>query len=86
MFFDTDLPALFSWEFGPESAARLPCPVLHVGGSASGPWFAASRKLMLTWFPRATDVVIQGADPALPLTHGRSDQRPHRLPGPRLTR
>jgi len=68
-FFDTDLPALLSWEFGPDSAATITCPVLHVGGSASGPWFAAVRALMLAWFPRAADVVVEGADHGLPLTH-----------------
>ena len=68
-FFDTDLPALFTWEFRAADAASIACPVLHVGGSASGPWFAAVRRQVLAWFPLAVDVVIDGADHGLALTH-----------------
>lgn len=38
-------------------------------GSASDPWFAALRELMLARFPRTTDVVVEGGDHGLPLTH-----------------
>lgn len=68
-FFDTDLPALFSWQFGPEDARRITCPVLHVGGSASGPWFAEVRELVATWLPDAESALIEGADHSLPITH-----------------
>ena len=68
-FFDADLPALLGWEFGPEDASGIACPVLYVGGSESGPWFADVRELMLAWFPNAEDVVIEGADHSLALTH-----------------
>lgn len=68
-FFDTDLPAVLSWRFGADDARRIVCPVLHVGGSDSGPWFAAVRTLILDWFPWAVDVVIDGADHALAMTH-----------------
>ena len=68
-FFDSDLPALLSWEFDAEVARRIRCPVMHVGGTDSGPWFAEVRKLILSWFPAAEDVVIPGADHSLTLTH-----------------
>jgi pimeloyl-ACP methyl ester carboxylesterase len=68
-FLDSDLPALLGWDFGPDDAARIHCPILYVGGSDSGPWFAEVRQLMLTWFPKAEDVVIDGAGHSLALTH-----------------
>ena len=68
-FFDCDMPALLAWEFGPDDARRITCPVMHVGGGESGPWFAQVRELMLDWFPGAEDVVIAEADHGLPLSH-----------------
>ena len=68
-FFDTDLPALLSWRFDAEDAHRVNCPVLHISGSDSGPWFAEVRDLVLTWLPQAEDVLITGADHSLALTH-----------------
>lgn len=70
-FFDVDLPALFRWRFGPGDAGRITCPVLHVGGTDSGAWFAEVRDLMLEWLPGVHDVVIEGADHSLALTHCR---------------
>lgn len=46
-FFTSDLSALLSWRFGTKDAASIECPVLYVGGSDSGPWFAEVRSLML---------------------------------------
>ncbi len=68
-FFETDLPAVLAWTFSPEDVLRVSCPVLHVGGTASGPWFAEVRRLVLDWFPHAEDVVIDGADHSLAITH-----------------
>ena len=68
-FFDTDLPALLSWRFGAEDARGVTCPVLHISGNESGPWFAEVRDLVLTWLPQAEDVLLAGADHSLPLTH-----------------
>jgi pimeloyl-ACP methyl ester carboxylesterase len=68
-FFDTDLPALLSWRFEAEDAGRIACPVLHIGGSDSGPWFAEVRDLVLTWLPQVEDVLLPGADHSLALTH-----------------
>lgn len=68
-FFDTDLPALLNWRFGPADVRRITCPILHIGGTDSGPWFAEVRDLILEWFPHAEDVVIDGADHFLAVTH-----------------
>jgi pimeloyl-ACP methyl ester carboxylesterase len=68
-FFDADLPALLAWQFSAQDANRIRCPVLHVGGTDSGPWFAEVRGLLLDWFPDAEDVVIDGADHSLAITH-----------------
>jgi pimeloyl-ACP methyl ester carboxylesterase len=68
-FFACDLPALLDWRFGVEEARRISQPVLYVGGSESGPWFAEVRQLVLTWLPQAVDVVLTGADHSLAITH-----------------
>jgi pimeloyl-ACP methyl ester carboxylesterase len=68
-FFDVDLPALLGWRFERDDAARIGAPVMHIGGSDSGPWFAEVRQLILEWFPHAEDVVIDGADHSLAMTH-----------------
>ena len=68
-FFDYDLPALLSWSFSRELARLIRCPVLHIGGTESGPWFAEVRSLVLDWVPHAEDVLLEGADHSLALTH-----------------
>ena len=62
LFFDHDLPALRAWTFDREHAARITCPVLVLGGTASGPWFAEVRTLLTQWLPRTRVVTLQGAD------------------------
>lgn len=68
-FLDADLPALLAWSFADADAARVRCPVLHVGADGSGPWWAAVRRRVRAWFPGAADVVVTGADHGLVLTH-----------------
>ena len=68
-FFATDLPALMGWQFGPEDARRINQPLLYVGGTESGPWFARVHDLVLSWLPQAEDVMLEGADHSLALTH-----------------
>jgi pimeloyl-ACP methyl ester carboxylesterase len=68
-FFDGDIPALLDWEFGPADAGRIGCPVLYVGGSDSGPWFAEVRELVRGWLPHAEAVQIAGAGHSLEITH-----------------
>ena len=68
-FFESDLPALLSWQFGTEDAATVTCPVLYIGGSNSGPWFAEVRVHILQLLPQAEDATVQGAGHLLALTH-----------------
>ena len=68
-FFAADTRALLAWRFGDEEARRIRCPVLHVGGTRSGTWFAEVRAQVLAWFPSARDVRVEGADHSLALTH-----------------
>lgn len=68
-FFGTDLPALLDWRFGADDARRVRCPVLHVGGAESGPYFAEVREVVRRWFPDGEDVVVPGADHAMACTH-----------------
>jgi pimeloyl-ACP methyl ester carboxylesterase len=70
-FFDTDLPALLDWQFNASTAGRIGCPVLYVGGTDSGPWFAQVHALFMAWLPQAEDVVLSGADHSLAITHSR---------------
>ena len=73
-FFDRNRKALADRGIDPD---RLPpgqyyterFPVLHVGGTESGSWFAEVRELVLEWLPEAEDVVIAGAGHSLALTH-----------------
>ena len=64
-----DVPALLAWDFGAEAARQISQPTLYIGGSESGPWFAAVRKLMLDWLSPSEDVVVAGADHNLVVTH-----------------
>jgi len=68
-FFETDIPALLAWQFGADDARDISCPVVYVGGTDSGPFFAEERRLIHTWLPQAEDVQILGADHWLATTH-----------------
>lgn len=68
-FFANDIPALLSWDFDAETASRIRQPTLYIGGSESGSWFAAVRKLMLEWLTEPEEVVVAGADHNLAVTH-----------------
>jgi pimeloyl-ACP methyl ester carboxylesterase len=68
-FFDTDLPALLSWQFEEHDAEQIACPVLYVGGSATHRWFFEVRDLVGTWLPHAENTQIEGAGHSLAITH-----------------
>ncbi|MEV0298536.1 alpha/beta hydrolase [Nocardia sp. NPDC050710] len=68
-FFGADLPALLSWHFTAADAATITEPVLYLGGTVSGSWFAEVRQLVGRWLPHAEEVILPGADHSLALTH-----------------
>jgi pimeloyl-ACP methyl ester carboxylesterase len=70
-FFDTDLPALLTWQFDIHDAERITCPVLHVGGSDTHRWFLEVRDHVRNWLPHAEDTQIEGAGHSLAITHTR---------------
>ena len=55
---ENDSPAMNSWEFTAEHAARIACPVLNVTGERSRPYFHETHELMKDWFPQAENVVL----------------------------
>ncbi|MGH9893639.1 MAG: alpha/beta fold hydrolase, partial [bacterium] len=73
-FFASDVPALLSWDFDATSVRHIHQPTLYIGGTDSGPWFAAVRKLMLDWLS-PEEVVVEGADHNLAVTHPRQIAR-----------
>jgi pimeloyl-ACP methyl ester carboxylesterase len=66
-FFETELPGVPTWTFGPEQAAAITCPVLSVLGSRSSLLFVESRQLLHAWFPDCQDADIAGATHLLPM-------------------
>lgn len=70
-FFGRDIPALVSWAYGPDQAARVTVPVLYVGGSDSGRWFRQTQAWVSALFPAAQIITIEGAGHDLALTHPR---------------
>jgi pimeloyl-ACP methyl ester carboxylesterase len=68
-FFDVDMTALSSWTYTAADAARIKAPVLYLGGTASNPWFAEERQLLLSWLPQTETTLIPGADHSLALSH-----------------
>ena len=53
MFFQSEMPAVGGWRFGPTDAARVTAPILNVRGTDSAPRFAEASDLVQTWFPFA---------------------------------
>jgi hypothetical protein len=60
-FFETEVPGVPEWTFGPKQAGAITCPVLSVLGSNSSPLFVQSRQLLHAWFPACQDADIAGA-------------------------
>ena len=66
-FFETEVPGVPTWSFGPEQAAAITCPVLAILGSRSGPLFVEGRQLLHARFPACQDADIAGATHLLPM-------------------
>jgi pimeloyl-ACP methyl ester carboxylesterase len=68
-FFDVDMTALSGWSYTAADASRVKAPVLYLGGTASSPWFAEERQLLLRWLPHSETTLIPGADHSLAISH-----------------
>jgi pimeloyl-ACP methyl ester carboxylesterase len=60
-FFRHELPALRSWRFGREDAARVEQPVLAVLGEKSDVRFHERQRLLLEWLPNVEPFTLTGA-------------------------
>lgn len=63
-FFEQELPAVQSWSFDAEDAARIRQPALAVMGSRSpevSPVWEERQALLLQWLPNAEPFVLDGA-------------------------
>ena len=72
-FFDSYLPALNAWQFGPEQAAAIGQPVLSVLGTETERLFVEGHELLHAWFPHLEDCTIED------VAHLLHIQRPERV-------
>ena len=66
-FFTDEVAAAGGWPFGPKEAARIGCPTVVVGGSASPPPVQDAAAPLAAWLPTASIETIAGGDHLLPL-------------------
>jgi pimeloyl-ACP methyl ester carboxylesterase len=60
--FESDLPSLEDWHFGPDEAARIHQPVFCLVGTETAPLFSERRDLVHSWLPQTEDGVLPGAN------------------------
>jgi pimeloyl-ACP methyl ester carboxylesterase len=58
MFFQSEMPAVGGFRFGPADAARVTAPILNVRGTDSAPRFVEASDLVQTWFPDAEQLTV----------------------------
>ena len=61
LFFQTEMPAIAEWSFGPADAARVTRPVLNVLGGESAQRFVEGSELLQSWFPKAEQLSVPAA-------------------------
>ena len=59
--FESDLPSLGDWKFGPAQAEKISQPVLCVLGTDTAPLFTEGRDLLHALLPQTQDAVLAGA-------------------------
>jgi pimeloyl-ACP methyl ester carboxylesterase len=67
--FDSYLPALGAWQFGPGQAATISQPMLSVLGTDTERLFVEGNDLLHTWFPQLEDCTIEGVAHLLHMQH-----------------
>lgn len=70
-FFETELPALTSWDFGPEQARRIRQPVLSVRGSNTRELWVEVADRLRSWLPDVEDFGVEGVGHLLHIEHPR---------------
>jgi pimeloyl-ACP methyl ester carboxylesterase len=60
--FESDLPSLEDWHFGPDEAARIHQPVFFLLGTETAPLFSEGRDLVHSWLPQTEDGVLPAAN------------------------
>lgn len=60
-----DVPAMQSWEFGGEDAARITLPVLNMTGTNSQPYFREIYETVRAWLPQAENFVLPNSTHAM---------------------
>ena len=58
--FGVELPAIAAWEFGPERAAAIDCPVLSVTGTDTLPLFVEVAAFLRSSIPQVEECAIEG--------------------------
>lgn len=67
-FFDTELPAMAEWSFGPDEASAIDCPVLSWHAGPDGRWTHAIQAFLHEMFPQCEDADLEGGDHFSPQT------------------
>jgi pimeloyl-ACP methyl ester carboxylesterase len=67
--FESDLPSIEDWRFGPDEAARIHQPVFFLVGTESAPMFTEGCDLVHSWLPQTEDGVLAGANHLLQMQH-----------------
>jgi pimeloyl-ACP methyl ester carboxylesterase len=67
--FESEIPSIVDWRFGPEEAAKIQQPVLYLLGSDSPPVFAESQALLNSWLPRMEQDLLPGANHLMQMRH-----------------
>jgi pimeloyl-ACP methyl ester carboxylesterase len=60
--FESDLPSIQDWRFGPDDTARIHQPVFCLVGTETAPLFIEGRDLVHSWLPQTEDGLLPGAN------------------------
>jgi pimeloyl-ACP methyl ester carboxylesterase len=63
--FQSDVPALQSWQFAREDAARIHQPVLNLSGANTKPYFREIHETVRMWLPHAESSELPNATHAM---------------------
>jgi pimeloyl-ACP methyl ester carboxylesterase len=70
--FQSDMPALQSWQFTQQDAARITQPVLNLRGANTTSYFQEIHETLQTWLPQAESFVVPQATHAMLQTNPKA--------------